>query len=185
MRHGELFITGRHKDLLIVNGRNIHPQDIEQLVEGLDPAMRSHGGAAFEIEADGAARLVVVQELESRRQPVLEGHGQRLRAELAEQFQLTNLAGLWLVKAGRLPRTSSGKIRRRECRRLFEQGQFGAAWSWQPHAQAPAAAAQATGTSELESTLHGLWRQCLGLEQLGLDDASSTCPERTRWLRRS
>ena len=67
LRDGELFVTGRLKDLIIVRGRNVYPQDIEWTVERCHPALRAEGGAAFAVEVDGEERLVVVQEVERPR----------------------------------------------------------------------------------------------------------------------
>jgi acyl-CoA synthetase (AMP-forming)/AMP-acid ligase II len=64
LHDGELFITGRLKDLIIVDGRNHYPQDVEWTVERSHPALRPGCGAAFAVERDNAERLVVVHELE-------------------------------------------------------------------------------------------------------------------------
>jgi acyl-CoA synthetase (AMP-forming)/AMP-acid ligase II len=62
LRDGELFVTGRVKDLIIIRGRNVHPQDIEWTVGQSHPALRPDAGAAFSVEAGGHERLVIVQE---------------------------------------------------------------------------------------------------------------------------
>ena len=64
LHDGELFITGRLKDLIIIRGRNVYPQDIEWTVERCHPALRLESGAAFSVEAGGEERLVVVHEVE-------------------------------------------------------------------------------------------------------------------------
>ena len=63
---GELFVTGRLKDLLIIRGRNHYPQDIELTVQQSHPSLRPGCGAAFAVEVDNAERLVIVQEVESQ-----------------------------------------------------------------------------------------------------------------------
>src|SRR4051794_5668615 len=109
----ELFVTGRHKDLVIVRGRNHYPQDIEQTVEGCDPVLRRNGGAAFAVAgADGVEGLVVVHEIER-------GHDGTDPAVLARQV-MAAVAGahdvrpdaVVLIRAGSLARTSSGKVQR-------------------------------------------------------------------------
>ncbi|HEV7787209.1 MAG TPA: fatty acyl-AMP ligase, partial [Thermoanaerobaculia bacterium] len=55
---GELFVTGRLKDLIVVRGRNLYPHDLERTAEESHPALRSGGAAAFSVEADGEERLV-------------------------------------------------------------------------------------------------------------------------------
>src|SRR5262249_49181916 len=67
VRDGELFVTGRIKDLIIVRGRNLYPQDLELAVEQCHEALRAGGGAAFSFEVEDEEHLVVVQELEPRR----------------------------------------------------------------------------------------------------------------------
>ena len=64
---GELFITGRIKDLIIIRGLNHYPQDIEWTVERCHAALRPGCGAAFTVEADSEERLVIVQEIDTRR----------------------------------------------------------------------------------------------------------------------
>src|SRR5262249_44872013 len=63
LHDGELFVTGRLKDLIIIRGRNVYPQDVEWTVEHCHPALRAEGGAAFAVEAGGEERLVVVHEV--------------------------------------------------------------------------------------------------------------------------
>jgi acyl-CoA synthetase (AMP-forming)/AMP-acid ligase II len=67
IRSGELFVTGRVKDLIIIRGRNLYPHDLELAVEQSHEALRAGGAAAFSLEVEGEERLVVVQELEARR----------------------------------------------------------------------------------------------------------------------
>ncbi|MBV9209501.1 MAG: fatty acyl-AMP ligase, partial [Acidobacteria bacterium] len=109
LRAGELFITGRLKDLIIIRGRNLYPQDIEAAVEHCHTALRAGGGAAFSVEATGAERLVVVQELELRQQANLTDVLNEIRRALSEEFEVQPFAIL-LVKAGSVPKTSSGKV---------------------------------------------------------------------------
>ena len=57
LRDGELFVTGRLKDLIILRGRNVYPQDVEWAAERCHPALRTGGAAAFAVEVDGEERL--------------------------------------------------------------------------------------------------------------------------------
>jgi amino acid adenylation domain-containing protein/thioester reductase-like protein len=113
---GELHITGRIKDLLIVRGRNHHPQDIERTVQAVHPALRPGCGAAFAIDEAGEERLVIVQEVDG------ELDADRLFADLrqviAEQHDLS-LYAVALVRPGTMPKTTSGKVQRRVCRQAF------------------------------------------------------------------
>jgi acyl-CoA synthetase (AMP-forming)/AMP-acid ligase II len=66
---GELYITGRLKDLIIIRGRNHYPQDIELTAERSDRSLRPGCGAAFSVDDGGAERLVIVQEINYREEP--------------------------------------------------------------------------------------------------------------------
>ncbi len=117
---GELFVTGRLKDLIIILGRNYYPQDIELTVEQSHPALRPGGGAAFSVEVENREKLVVVQEVERSylrklngaeaiaaiRHAITEGHGLPIHAVL-------------LLKTASLPKTSSGKVKRSACKTMF------------------------------------------------------------------
>jgi natural product biosynthesis luciferase-like monooxygenase protein len=120
LQDGELFVTGRLKDLIIIRGRNHYPQDIELTVEQSHPALRSSAGAAFSIEVDDEERLVVVQEVERtylRKLDVDEVVG-AIRQAVWKQHELQVYAVLLLKTAG-IPKTSSGKIQRHACRQGF------------------------------------------------------------------
>jgi amino acid adenylation domain-containing protein/non-ribosomal peptide synthase protein (TIGR01720 family) len=129
VRGGELFVTGRVKDLIIIRGRNLYPHDLELAVEQSHEALRASGGAAFSLEVEGEERLVVVQELEARRRADLPAVIELIRQTLAEEFEVQPYAIL-LVKAGSVPKTSSGKIQRSACRTRFETGVFDALAAW-------------------------------------------------------
>lgn len=117
---GELFVTGRIKDLIIVNGVNHHPGDIESTVLRIDDAFRPDGSAAFALELDQAERVVVVQEVERRalRRLEIAEICRSIRAALWEHHRLAAPL-IVLTFGGALPRTSSGKVRRQQCRSLF------------------------------------------------------------------
>ncbi|SHK01734.1 Acyl-CoA synthetase (AMP-forming)/AMP-acid ligase II [Bradyrhizobium lablabi] len=125
---GELFITGRIKDLVIVRGINHYPQDIEHTVQALHPALRENCGAVFSVTDDeGEEILVVVQEIErterNRIDPV-EMTG-LIREGVAEQHELF-ARHIVLIRQGNLPKTTSGKIQRSFTRRLWLEGRLDA-----------------------------------------------------------
>src|SRR4029077_7289849 len=66
LHQNELYIVGRLKEMMIFQGRNIYPQDVEAAVEGIDAAFRAHGSAVFPVDEGAATQLVVLQELEFR-----------------------------------------------------------------------------------------------------------------------
>ncbi len=130
-RDKEFFVTGRLKDLIIVHGQNHYPQDIEYTVENSHEALRPAHGAAFSTEINGKARLIVVQEIERRFQDVADDAISAIRKEVAKQHELV-LDHVMLVRAGSVPKTSSGKIQRGACRRAFLEGKLTIVARW-PH----------------------------------------------------
>ena len=119
MKDGELFVTGRLKDLIIIRGRNHYPQDIERTVEQSHSALRPGRGAAFSIEAGNEEQLVLIQEVERRiKTPNIDEIAGTIRQAVADQHEL-HVYAVILVRAGSVPKTSSGKIQRRACRDAF------------------------------------------------------------------
>jgi acyl transferase domain-containing protein/acyl-CoA synthetase (AMP-forming)/AMP-acid ligase II/acyl carrier protein len=118
----ELFVTGRLKDLIIIRGRNIYPQDVEWTVEHCHPNVRQSGCAAFSITVAEEERLVIVQEVERARTPEeAEEVVQTIRQTVMEQHELEVYA-VALLRKSTLPKTSSGKVQRRGCREAFLNG---------------------------------------------------------------
>jgi acyl-CoA synthetase (AMP-forming)/AMP-acid ligase II len=116
LMNGELFVTGRIKDVIIINGRNLYPQDLEVTAQSSHPGLQPFGGVAFSVEHDGQERLVIAQEVQR----------EFLRANSAEMITAIRQAivrdydvqahAIALLKPGQIPRTSSGKVRRSLCR---------------------------------------------------------------------
>ncbi|WP_132944308.1 non-ribosomal peptide synthetase [Tumebacillus sp. BK434] len=119
---GELFVTGRMKDLIIVNGRNHYPQDIEFTVQNCHPGVGNSNGAAFAVDGDGGERLVVVQEVERTYRRA--GHEEivaAIRQAVALQHGLP-VEAVVLLKPASIPKTSSGKIQRHACKARYLDG---------------------------------------------------------------
>jgi acyl-CoA synthetase (AMP-forming)/AMP-acid ligase II len=121
---GELFVTGRIKDIVIIRGANHYPQDIEHTVETAHPALAAHAGAAFAVTDErGDERLVVVQEVERSQRHHAE-HAQlvtRIREAVVSEHDIVPFA-VTLLRPGALPKTTSGKIQRAQSRRLWLEG---------------------------------------------------------------
>jgi len=118
---GELFITGRMKDLVIVRGINHYPQDIEHTVQGLHPAFRQNCGAVFSVpDGQGEETLVVVQEIERTERNRIDPAEMKglIREGVTDQHELF-ARHIALIKPGALPKTTSGKIQRSLTRRLW------------------------------------------------------------------
>jgi acyl-CoA synthetase (AMP-forming)/AMP-acid ligase II/acyl carrier protein len=131
LRGSQLFVTGRLKDLIIIRGRNFYPQDIERTVERAYDGLRVGYGAAFSVDGeDHPEQLAIVQEIEPRHRN-LDTHRalQAIRHAVAEGHELEVYA-IALVRAGALPKTSSGKTRRAECREQYLSGQMEVLAEW-------------------------------------------------------
>jgi amino acid adenylation domain-containing protein len=120
---GDLFITGRLKDCIIVRGRNLYPQDIEKTVENGHPAARRNGCAAFPVEEAGEERVVLVVEVARKNRANLDVIMDEVRRTVADAHEI-HLHAVVLIQAGSLPRTSSGKIQRRECKKKWLAGEL-------------------------------------------------------------
>ncbi|MEM9088584.1 MAG: fatty acyl-AMP ligase [Cyanobacteria bacterium P01_F01_bin.53] len=131
MQDGELFITGRIKDLIIIRGTNHYPQDIEWTVQQTSPAMRPDYGACFSIIEDGEEQLVVVQEIERQHQRDMDSDEliSEIRQAISEAHELQTYA-VALVKSGNVLKTSSGKIQRRKCKSNFLAGELEVLADW-------------------------------------------------------
>lgn len=120
---GELFVTGRIKDLIILQGRNHYPQDIEASAEASHPALRSSNSAAFSVPGPEGEELVVVMEVErsARHGLDVEAVAAAVRGAVAEGHSAV-VECVTLIAPGSLPKTSSGKIQRVACRRAWSDG---------------------------------------------------------------
>ncbi|RKG67197.1 non-ribosomal peptide synthetase, partial [Corallococcus exercitus] len=128
LRDGELYVTGRIKDLIILRGRNHYPQDLELTVERSHPALRPGGVAAFSVDVAGEERLVVVQEMSPGR-----GEPEVMLANIVERLALEHEVrphAVVLTGPGAVPKTSSGKVQRRACRQLFVSEELEALAAW-------------------------------------------------------
>jgi acyl-CoA synthetase (AMP-forming)/AMP-acid ligase II len=117
IRSGELFVTGRIKDLIIVNGRNIYPQDVEANVGRAHPAVRM--AVAFSIPGDNSEQLCVVAEI-GQQQVTAQLHArlvETIRASVTSEFGIRPHVHIGPKRT--VPTTTSGKVRRQEARRLF------------------------------------------------------------------
>ena len=131
----ELVFTGRRKDLIIVEGKNHYPQDIEKTVETTQPAVRPGNSIAFSLEEDGQVQIIVVAELnkeyrladiaarpEDKRIPVSHKEIEKaIRREVAEEHQV-RVHQVVLIPSGTIPKTTSGKLQRSGCRQKFLAG---------------------------------------------------------------
>ncbi|MBE1498928.1 acyl-CoA synthetase (AMP-forming)/AMP-acid ligase II [Amycolatopsis lexingtonensis] len=122
VHEGLLYVTGRLKDLIIVDGRNHYPQDIEATVEAAHPAVRSGRVAAFAVPGTDGEGVAVVAGCTAPDESV----EQAVRRAVSVGHDLP-LRALWLVPPGTVPRTSSGKVARAAARDRWwgENGRHG------------------------------------------------------------
>ena len=126
---GELFVTGRLKDVIVIRGRNIHPQDIEDTVGRSHPALRPGGGAAFSVNVASEERLVVVQEVDNHRELDMNSVIGAIRQAIAEEYDVP-VFSISLVKPGNMPKTTSGKLQRGACRDSFLNAALATVGEW-------------------------------------------------------
>ncbi|SHN31650.1 non-ribosomal peptide synthetase [Rhizobacter sp. OV335] len=124
VRDGELHVTGRLKDLIILRGQNVYPQDIERAIEAEVDAVRAGRVAAFAVELPGGGEGVGIAVEVSRATQKRVSPEALVRAlgEACAGACREAVAVALLLNPGALPRTSSGKLQRRACRQGFEQG---------------------------------------------------------------
>lgn len=123
---GELYVTGRRKDLIIKNGRNYSPDRLEELSCLVDGVRRAAAFGVFD-EARATEKVVVLAEARPRdvADPAArDGLRLRIRRELTDAGYTVDVVSF--VERGSLPRTTSGKVRRHLCRELFTQQTLGA-----------------------------------------------------------
>jgi acyl-CoA synthetase (AMP-forming)/AMP-acid ligase II len=117
---GELHVTGRQKDILILGGRNFLPGQIESLVESVSGSPATNGVAAVGVpeESTGTEALHLIVESRPAPPPDRVEVEERIRAALLEAFGLSGVTIHWVEK-GEIPKTTSGKIQRFRCREML------------------------------------------------------------------
>ena len=175
LRGGELFITGRLKDLLIVRGHNLYPQDIEQTIEREVEVVRKGRVAAFSVNDGGEEGIGIAAEISRSVQKILppEALIKLIRQAVAEACQQAPSVVV-LLNPGALPKTSSGKLQRSACRTRLADG------SLDSYAQFPSAevtpstevtvADESAQSCELQTLIGQVWREQLQVEQVQADD---------------
>ena len=124
LQNGELFVSGRLKDMIIIRGANFAPQDIEWVSQKCHPAVETAESAAFPLTIDGEENLGVVQELNRKDHPStieFEEVAAKIREQISLEFEVRAYV-VALVRRNTIPKTSSGKIQRRACRAALLDG---------------------------------------------------------------
>lgn len=122
VRDGEVYVAGRVKDMIIIRGRNLYPQDLEALAEAGHPEIRPSFCAAFGVEVEGEEQLVLVAALN---RPKLSADPQAIIGAIRDAIAGADDVypyAVVLIEPSGLPKTSSGKVQRRACREAFLHG---------------------------------------------------------------
>ncbi|MES2218889.1 MAG: AMP-binding protein [Pseudomonadota bacterium] len=133
---GELYITGRIKDLIIINGSNYYPQDIELTAETKSEFIRKNSIAAFSLEVDHKEQLIIVVELNKKMLATFDP--QKLGSEINAGLLSTNFLTAYeiiFIASGTLPKTTSGKIQRQTCKKMYIENELKITAKWRNHLQ--------------------------------------------------
>ncbi|BBM86394.1 AMP-binding protein [Candidatus Uabimicrobium amorphum] len=122
MKNGELFVSGRRKNIIVVRGKNYYPHDLESIAQQSHEVLRANSGAAFTIDSDQQAKIVLAFELMDRRVDI-EQVATAIRAAISSSFQL-EIYNVVFIKPGHMPKTTSGKIQRHICRKAYLDGKL-------------------------------------------------------------
>ncbi|MGQ3083130.1 MAG: non-ribosomal peptide synthetase [Hydrogenophaga sp.] len=164
-KNGEIFVTGRHSDLIIIHGRNIHPQDLEETALAASKWVRPKGAIACPVEHAGHERVVLLVECRNQLPASeLEQLQADLRRDIAEAHEV-DLLDVMLLRGGTLPRTSSGKLQRREAKRMYLSGELTA----HQLKASPVARETSAATERLMSQLAPLWADVLNVPHVPAD----------------
>jgi acyl-CoA synthetase (AMP-forming)/AMP-acid ligase II len=129
MHEGELYVSGRLKDTIIIRGVNHYPQDIESTVDQCHEAIRTGCGICLSVDSEGEEHLVVVQEIGRRDKERSHEILQAMRTAILDRHQITPSA-IVLVENGSIHKTTSGKLSRRPCREDFLKNQLRVITLW-------------------------------------------------------
>ncbi|HEX8184193.1 MAG TPA: AMP-binding protein, partial [Blastocatellia bacterium] len=167
----QLFITGRIKDLIIIRGRNLYPEDIEATVKRSHPHLNGASCAAFSLEVDGEEQLVIVQELKREfRNSNVEELIDAIRTSVTEEHEV-RVHSAALIKQGHIPKTSSGKVQRHLCRRRFLDNALPVIARSEGATRDDAAITDALmPETALQTAIANAWEEVLNIRQVALHD---------------
>jgi acyl-CoA synthetase (AMP-forming)/AMP-acid ligase II len=125
LHDGELYVTGRCKDLLIVNGRNLYPQDIEEFVQGVHPAVAGSRGVAVAVDINDGERLVIIQAVkpELLADTSYEELAAAVKSSAARAFEMAAPSVVFVNRSG-IHLTTSGKVQRASMRAAYTAGEL-------------------------------------------------------------
>jgi acyl-CoA synthetase (AMP-forming)/AMP-acid ligase II len=137
MIDGELFVTGRAKDIIVIRGYKYYPQDIELTAERQHPAIRGGCSAAFALDSGVDETIALAIELDPRQLPIDQESRERTFEVIVDAVRVAvatehgvNLSIVAILGVGGVPKTSSGKLRRSACRDALADGSLGEIARW-------------------------------------------------------
>ncbi|MFT6100726.1 MAG: amino acid adenylation domain-containing protein, partial [Arenicella sp.] len=164
---GELYITGRIKDLIIVKGKNYYPNDLEK--DSAEVVLGLSSSAAFEVDG----KVVMIHEVGRKVRKNFDGINARqaIRAEILNQHEIL-IDVIEFVAAGQLPITSSGKIQRRLAKQLYLKNEFSylASKELEPEAQFNKSVIDVTLNSDTEEKIESIWKELFDLQHVSVND---------------
>ena len=167
---GELVVTGRRKELIIVAGRNLYPHDVEQVVQSTSEAFKSDTGIAFGLEIDDSEQLVVVQEIWRPKKFDTDTLLNNAVTAIHESLQVTPYA-IVLVRSGSMPKTSSGKLQRGDLRQMFVANDLPEVARWQADgADGQTDRQYVPPATETEKRIAAIWQDLLAVDEVSRDD---------------
>lgn len=166
---GELFVTSRLKDLIIIRGLNHYPSDLEMTATAAHPALRPGGTAAFSIEDSEVESVVLVHECDYRMDDEADCAAKAIRSAIAEEHGII-VRDVVIVPPGGVPLTSSGKVRRRYCRNLYLGGNLRRLNSGLTDRGAVDGGFSAP-MSPTELAISAIWRRMFRIDQVGSQDS--------------
>ena len=176
LHKGQLYLVGRLKEMIIVNGQNHYPVDIEAVVRQAVPGLQTAKAAAFAVsDRGGREHLYLLREVPATvagDENTLTGYSEQIAQALLDNLQLP-LSQLCWVKVGAIPRTASGKVQRTRCRQLVLQRdldilyQYGKSQADESRSQK---AVHSAPRDSIEEQLARAWRQVLNLDAAGIND---------------
>lgn len=157
---GQIYILGRIKDTIIRRGKNLYPHDLERSCALASPLFKQDGAAVVGVQGRSYESIIVVQELKRTAItkadfPTLAG---QIRQAISAEFDVVP-DHIIFIKPHALPRTTSGKIRRRHLGELFKKGEIAGLYKWSAPAADTQSAAKPVGSSPMEIIQGWLMRE--------------------------
>ena len=176
VKYGELIVTGRLKDIIIINGRNYYAEDIELTIRELHPALQADSGAVFSIEKGGVEHLVIVYEVKREyRNASIDEVSRLIRRAIAENHELA-VHDIVLIQPLSMPRTTSNKIQRSACKASYLSGSLEKITNHtftddlSGATQKGIESSPALPRTPIEASLCFIWAEVLGIDHVGIYD---------------